>query len=342
MDFARDREDLSREFLALENGSPSHDTFSRLFRLLDPAAFAACFARFLDGLGADGVGVLAIAGETLRRSFDRAARVSPLHVVTAFACQAQLVVGQVAVPKGGDEITAARALLGLFDLTGVLVTADAAHRQVETARLVTERGGDWLFALKANRPAMLAEVAAYCDDPQAAFETHATLDADHGRIEAIAQRSVPEGGTGEGRCRGRHFVCRDVAWLLPGRRHPDEFDMPGLAALGMVEASVEHDGRTSIARRFYVSSAALSAERFAEAARAHWRIENALHRVLDTAFDEDRARDRRDHGPQNLATLRKLALNVLRSARPDLSIRRKRKRSGWSDEFARSDLGQMR
>ena len=140
--FARDREDLFREFLALENGSPSHDTFSRLFRLLDSAAFTACFARFLDGLGADGVGVLAIDGETLRRSFDRAARVSPLHVVTAFACQARLVVGQVAVPKGGDEITAARALLGLFDLTGVLVIADAAHR-----------------------PAMLAEVAAYFDDP---------------------------------------------------------------------------------------------------------------------------------------------------------------------------------
>lgn len=172
---------------------------------------------------------------------------------------------------------------------------------------------------------MLAGVAARFDDPGAAFETHAILDADHGRIEVR-----------------RHLACRDAAWLSSDRRHPDEFDMPGLAALGMVEASVERDGRTSTVRRFYISSAAPSAERCAEAVRAHWRIENALHRVLGTAFDEDRARDRRDHGPENLATLRKLALNVLRSARPDISIRRKRKRSGWSDEFARSGLGQMR
>src|SRR3954454_16951654 len=113
-DFGRDRERLFREFLTLENGLPSHDTFSRMFRLLDPAAFTACFARFLDGLGEDGRGVLAIDGKTLRRSFDRAASRSALHVVTAFACEARLVLGQVAVPAGGNEITAARTLLGLL------------------------------------------------------------------------------------------------------------------------------------------------------------------------------------------------------------------------------------
>ncbi len=132
-DFARDREPLFRDFLKLENGLPSHDTFSRLFRLLDPAAFAACFGRFIEALGAHGSGVLAIDGKTLRRSFDRAAQASPLHVVTAFACEARLVVNQVAVPEGGNEITAARALLGMLDLTGMLVTGDAIHCQTETA-----------------------------------------------------------------------------------------------------------------------------------------------------------------------------------------------------------------
>ena len=116
----------------------------------------------------------------------------------------------------------------------------------------------------------------------------------------------------------------------------------GLATLGMVEAEVARDGRTSATRRYFLSSATLSAKRFAEAMRAHWRIENAQHWVLDMTFDEDRARNRRDHGAENLAILRRLALNVLRSARTDVSIRRKRKRSGWSDEFARSVLAQMR
>ncbi len=118
--------------------------------------------------------------------------------------------------------------------------------------------------------------------------------------------------------------------------------MPGLAMLGMVEATVTRDGKTTTVRRHYLSSVAMDATAFAAAVRVHWRIENCLHWVLDVGFDEDRARNRRDHGPENLTTLRKLALNVLRTARPDISIRRKRKRSGWSDEFARSVLGQMR
>lgn len=124
-------------------------------------------------------------------SFDRAARASPPHPVAAFARDARPVVGQVAVPEGGDEITAARALLGPLDPGGTRFTGDAAHRRAETARIVTERGGEWLFALGANRPAMPAEVAACFDDSGAAFETNATLDADHGRVEAIAQRSAP-------------------------------------------------------------------------------------------------------------------------------------------------------
>lgn len=324
-DFGRDREALFREFLKLENGLPSHDTFSRLFRLLDPAAFGACFARFLEGLGEDGRGVVAIDGKTLRRSFDRAAGASPLHVVTAFACEARLVLGQAAVPPGGNEITAARALLGLLDLTGVLVTGDAIHCQAETAALINARGGEWLFALKANRPLMLGEVERCFADPAGPLLTHTTADAEHGRIETR-----------------RHAVCHDVAWLFSTRRYPDEPTMPGLAAIAMVESEVEQNGRITHSRRYYLCSARLSAERFAAAVRAHWRIETSLHWVLDVTFDEDRARNRRDHGPENLAILRKLALNVLRNARPEISIRRKRKRSGWSDDFARSVLGQMR
>lgn len=325
-DFARDREALFREFLELPGGLPSHDTFSRLFRLLDPVAFATCFGRFLDGLGDAGPGVIAIDGKTLRRSFDRAAGRSALHVVTAFATEARLVVGQLGAGDKQSEITAARSLLGLIDLKGALVTGDALHCQGETARLIIERGGDWLFTLKQNRPVQHAEVAAWFADPlNHAQSEHLSTDADHGRIEVR-----------------RHRVSHAVEWMVSDRRHPDEAVMPGLASIGLVEATVTRDGATSTVRRYYLSSARLDAVRFAAAVRAHWRIENSLHWVLDVGFDEDRSRNRRDHAPENLATLRKLALNVLRSARPDISIRRKRKRAGWSDEFARSVLGQMR
>lgn len=325
-DFAEDREALFREFLPLENGLPSHDTFSRLFRLIDPQALSRCFGRFLDVLGSDGGGVVAIDGKTLRRSFDRAAGASPLHVVTAFATEARLVIGQTPVIDGGNEITAARDLLKLLDLKGTLVTADAIHCNGETAQTVLDRGGDYLFALKANRPATLADVKAYFTDPQAVLAgSHQTTDAEHGRLETR-----------------HHAVVHEVAWLFPTKSDTDRPAMPRLGTIARVEAEVEREGKRSRSTRYYLSSARLSAERFAEAVRAHWGIENGVHWVLDTVFDEDRARNRKDHGAENLAILRKLALNVLKQARPDISIRRKRKRSGWSDDFARSVIGQMR
>jgi predicted transposase YbfD/YdcC len=289
-------------------------------------AFATCFASFLEGLGQDGTGIVAIDGKTMRRSFDRAAGKSALHVVTAFAADTRMTIGQVAAGDKESEITAARSLLGLIDLTGALVTGDALHCQGDTARLVKDRGGDWLLTLKANRPAQHGEVRAWFADPDSKpHGEHTTTDADNGRIEVR-----------------RHAVSHDVSWMLSDRRHPHEAPMPGLATLGMVASTVTRDAKTSTERRFYLSSASLDAMAFAAAVRAHWRIENCLHWVLDVGFDEDRARNRKDHGPENLTILRKLALNVLRTARTDISIRRKRKRSGWSDEFARSVLGQMR
>lgn len=325
-DFARDRETLFREFLELPGGPPSHDTISRVFRLLDPTAFAACFQGFLEDLGEDGARVVAIDGKTLRRSFDRAAGRSALHVVTAFAAGARIVIGQVAAGDKESEITAARTLLGLFDLNGVLVTGDALHCQGETARLIKERGGQWLFTLKANRPLQHAEVTAWFADPDNQPRgTFTSTDADNGRIEVR-----------------HHVVSHDIDWMLSDRRHPDEATMPGVAMIGMVEATVTRNGATTTARRYYLSSVAMEAVIFAAVVRAHWRIENCQHWILDVGFDEDRARNRCGHGPENLTTLRKLALNVLRKARPDISIRRKRKRSGWSDEFARTVLGQMR
>lgn len=321
-DFAEDREPLLREFLSLENGLPSHDTFSRVFRLLEPAAFGRAFEVFLSDLGAEGAGVLAIDGKTLRRSFDRAAGRSPLHVVTAFGAEARVSLGQRAVAEGENEITAARALLATLALDGALVTGDAIHAQAGTAQLIRARGGDYLFALKANRPAMLREVAAFFDTPPAPLPSFETTDADHGRIETR-----------------RHRVTHCVDWMFADRAEPDAPCMPGLATLACVEAK---RGDGPVTTRYYLSSARLTPEQFARAVRSHWAIENSLHWVLDVTFNEDAARNRKDNGPENLAILRRLSLNLLRTARPKLPISRKRKRSGWSDAFARSVIGQMR
>lgn len=186
-------------------------------------ALARCFEQFLGQLGEDGVGVLAIDGKTLRRSFDRAAGCSALQVVTAFASGARMVVGQRAVAAGENEITAARALLELFDLNGVLVTGDALHCQAQTAQTILERGGDWLFPLKDNRPALRAEVERYFVDPAAALgDAHVTTDADHGRIEVR-----------------RHWTSSEVLLRSTGCQSPG----PGRAR------PLEHRGRRPLGAR---------------------------------------------------------------------------------------------
>lgn len=329
-DFALDREGLFREFLRLENGVPSHDTFSRIFRLLDPAAFATCFGRFVEGLGTAGEGVIAIDGKTLRRSFDDAARANPLAVVTAFASASQMVIGQESfrTAEGDSEILAARALLRCLDLNGHLVTADALHCQSETAQLIRDRGGDYLLRLKGNRPALHEMVEGYFADPlaRAAAATAVTTDADHGRIETR-----------------RAFVSHDLSWMRgPKTSCAEPVPLPDMVCLGLIEATIERRGKTTTTRHYHVSSRPLTPDAYLAAARAHRSIENKLHWRLDVTFDEDRARNRKDHGPDNLAILRKLALNVLNRARRDISVRRKRKRSGWSNDFARTIIGQMR
>lgn len=244
--------------------------------MLDPDAFAS-FGRFVEALGEAGEGVVAIDGKTLRRSFDSAAKRSPLAVVTAFASATHMVLGQQGfrAGEGDSEILAARAPLECLDLSGQLVTADAIHCQNETAQVILDRGGDYLLRLKDNRPALRATVADYFADPQVRAELPVTetVDADHGRLEV--RRAV---------------VSHDLSWLRgPKTAAGDLVVLPGLACLGMIEATVTRGGRTSTARHYYLSSRPLTPEAYLAAARAHWSIENSLHWVLDMTFDEDHA-----------------------------------------------------
>jgi predicted transposase YbfD/YdcC len=320
-DFAEMKEEPLRQFLRLENGLPSHDTFSRIFRLLDPQAFSACFSRFAEGLAAaaKAEGVVAIDGKTLRRSFDRAAGASPLHMVNAFASETRLVLGQVSVADKSNEIVALRALVDLLDLSGTTVTADAMHCHKETAAAILRKGGDYVLALKGNQSGIVADVELMLADPAIRPDDQAeTTDAEHGRIET------------------RRAAVYATPWL--GQAHA----FPGLSAIAVIEATRETDARATTVRRLYCLSKPMSAARALTVVRAHWSVENQLHWVLDVVLDEDAARNRKDNGPENLGVLRRLALNLLRLNPLPRSIRRKIKLAGWNDEFLIAVLAQVR
>lgn len=311
--FGRAKEPFLRRFLQLPGGIPSHDTFSRIFRLLDPDGFEASFGRFVAAFGAQ-VGpnqVVAVDGKTARRSFDRQGGRRPLHLVSAWAVEQRLVLGQLEVAGDSNEIEALPELLALLALDGRIVTADAMHCQKATARAILDRGGDYCLALKGNQPALFEDVRLWLDDPATAIDDACqTVDGDHGRIETR-----------------RVVVAHDVAWLA------DSHGFPGLAAVAKVTATREIDAESTSASRHYLLSKPLDASRLAEVVRSHWHIENRLHWVLDVVMDEDRGRARKDHAPENLARLRRLALNLLRANPDQGSTRGKLKRAGWDDAF---------
>lgn len=313
------KEPFLRQFLRLRHGIPSHDTFSRVFRLLDPVPFEACFTRFMGRFAESLRGVVAIDGKTLRRSFDRAAGKSPLHMLHAWSADQRLVLGQLAVEEKSNEITAVPRLLELLSLRGCIVTADALNCQRAIAAKVIERGGDYTLALKGNQGTLHDDVRRFLDDPARAAEaTHTTVDGDHGRIETRTS-----------------LVSTDIEWLQ------DLHAWPGLAAVGKVVRMREVGAKTCSETAYYLLSTALSAERFGQVVRAHWGVESGLHWVLDVTMNEDQSRNHKDHGPQNIALLRRLALNLAKLEGSKGSMKGKLKRAGWDDAFLTRLLAQF-
>ncbi len=316
--FGRSKRAFLEEFLTLEHGIPSHDTFSRVFRLLDPEGFHAWFLGFMQRFAETCQGVVAIDGKTLRRSFDRASASSPLHLVSAWAADQRLVLGQLAVDDKSNEIVAVPALLKLLSLKGRIVTTDAMSCQRKIAERVIEQKADYVLALKGNQGTLLDDVRLFLDDPETRLDSATEVDKGHGRIETRMAS-----------------VSGDIAWLQ------DSHHWPGLKAVGKVVASREIGGRTTTETRYYLLSKAFAPERFNAIVRSHWSIENQLHWVLDVVFNEDQARNRKDHGPQNLALLRKLALNLAKLEPSKGSMRGKLKRAGWDNAFLASMLSQF-
>jgi predicted transposase YbfD/YdcC len=313
-EFARSRVGLLKQALKLEHGPPSHDTFSRVFRLLEPGAFAGVFHRFASGFAAQaGVeNVVAFDGKALKRCYERGRAFAPPLMVSAWAAQTRMTLA-APIAQGGNEVAAVLEMLSLFDLKGAVVTADALHCHRAMAEAVVAANGDYALGVKANQPVLLREAKAVLEAAKA-----------------------PRRAASEGKAHDRHE--RREAVVAPAPYLGRTQDFAGLKAVAKVTSWRDGEERT----RWFLLSQVFEPARLLAIVREHWGIENRLHWVLDVVLEEDASRARKDNAPANLAILRRLALNVLRSHPDPTPLRRKIKRAGWEPDFLLSLLANMR
>jgi predicted transposase YbfD/YdcC len=313
--YGKAKHDWLKRFLQLPNGIPAHDTFGRVFAAINPEQFQACFTNWMAELGERlGLRQIAIDGKTLRGSRDRAKGKVALRLISAWAVENHLTLGQEAVDPESNEITAIPKLLALLDLEGALVTIDAMGCQKEIAEQIVEQGGDYVLAVKENQPKLYAEIeqldeAARAND-YAGVSNCCVEETSHGRQELRA-------------C----WVLTDLGELGEGAKWPD------LKSVIVVVRDRTVGDKNVCEKHYYISSRKLSAKKFLPVVRGHWGIENSLHWVLDVVFDEDRSRVRKDHGPENFALLRRMALSVIKAEESKGSIRGKRQTAGWNNDF---------
>lgn len=310
-EFAKSKEEFLCQLLALEHGVPSHDTFSRIFRILDPRAFEATFRHFTSlfckALAKDTV--VAFDGKAIRNAIAEGGRCSPLHMVNVWACDAKMVLAQFKAPNR-NEVAGALEVLELLSIAGTFVTADALHSRPDIAQAILDKDADYVLALKANRPKLLSAVKHCIEQAAAPSRDEQPTVRSHGRFER------------------RHITVVRAPSLV------DQYDFPGLRAVACIAT---WRGKAKLPKnptlKYFVLSRFVSAKRFAHIARAHWGIENHLHWCLDVTFGEDKARTCLGNGPENLALLRKTALNMLHAHPAKMPLNHKIMRAGWRDDF---------
>jgi len=307
-------EELKR-YLPYKNGIPSDDTLRRFFRVLDPEVFEKSFVNWVESMQLNLSGqVVAIDGKTSRRSFDD--EVKPMHLVSAFASELGITLGQLKTPEKSNEITAIPKLLNLLDLTGSTVTIDAMGCQTKIVEKVLEKEANYIIGLKGNQESLNNDVRTYFNNKptKIIFHTAEDVDKGHGRIEMR-------------RC----TVTEEIEWLKETHH-----SWKGLRSIVEIESSREIKGKLTQEKRYYISSLPAIASTHLKAIRAHWGIENKLHWVLDVCFNDDQSRIRKGNAPRNIAIIKKTALNLMRIVKkefPRVSFKRMRKMAGWDYVF---------
>ena len=323
VDFARQKLSWFRRFVRLENGVPSHDTLGRVLSLVKPDQFQTAFLDWITSFAdADSDDprqprFVPIDGKTLRGSRGAKHRESPLHLVSAWASQQGLTLGQVAVDTKSNEITAIPQLLEMLELCGAIVSIDAMGCQTEIAKKIVEGGGDYVLAVKDNQPTLHEAIGAFF------LDRHEHDDfADHGcRRHQTRERS-------RGRLEERYYIIAPLPKSLNWLRRK----WKNLTSIGQVITMTEHDGKQSSAVRYYISSRDPKVKEFAHSVRTHWSIES-MHWVLDVVFGEDASRIRNGDGTENFGFLRKFAISLLKRDTSRGSLKGKRKRAGWNTDF---------
>ncbi|HJQ24347.1 MAG TPA: ISAs1 family transposase [Blastocatellia bacterium] len=317
--FGQAKFDWFKRFLELPNAIPAHDTFRRVLARIDPTQFQQCFLNWVRSAYDITQGqVIAIDGKQPRGSRDQRAGKSAIHMVSAWAQENRLVLGQVKADEKSNEITAIPELLEMLEVAGCIVTIDAMGCQTEIAAKIVEKEADYVLAVKGNQGNLFEDVVGYFDwalknaFQETAYTTEQTVDGEHGRLEVR-----------------RYYASDDIAWL----RNKGEWS--GLQSIVMAERERTVEGEaTSLERRYYISSMAADAKALGKAIREHWSVENSLHWVLDVEFGEDASRIRKDHGPENMTVLRHIALNLLKQDKSlKVGIKSKRLKAGWDERY---------
>ena len=326
-DYGKAKFDMLAEWIDLPNGVPSHDTFNRVLARLDPQELGGILQAMLDAIKETypqppvSQEIVSIDGKTLRGSLEFAAGKSGIHMVSAWANEAQLVLGQTKVDDRSNEITAIPALLKLLDLTGVIITIDAIGCQKEIAAQIVAQQADYVLALKRNQPWVFDAANLLFANVQAGelkARTFETIDKGHARFEVRTYTIIDVSD---------HFAWRDelAAW-------------PGLKSIGVVRSARTIRGKTSVHVRFYLTSLPATGRgaacRLGRAIRGHWAIENNLHWTLDVSFREDECRLRKHNAPENLAVLRHIGLNLIKADKATkLGVKNRRLKAGWDDSY---------
>lgn len=317
-DFGRAKEAWFRTFLELPFGIPSHDTFGRVFSMICPDEFERCFLDWVRSAFQDiAPQVVAIDGKTLRRSYDRSSNKAAIHMVSAWATENSLVLGQIKTEEKSNEITAIPELLRVLELKGCIVTIDAMGCQREIVKQIVDQGADYVICLKGNQGTLHKEVELLFQDAKQnnfknlSHDTYETTDGDHGRIEIR-----------------RYTTTEQIDWF------EDKAKWKNLTSFGMVESQREVGDKTTVDTRYFISSLPSDAKIFAHASRGHWGIENSLHWGLDIAFREDESRVRKGHAASNMAIMRHFSLNLIKQDKArKVGVKASRKRAGWDHNY---------